>query len=83
MSDSYIGLDSQRPVTLVVSDPSKVSRIEEVDDISEPEEGISFAPLSITIQILIPKTRLTRRPNERYARRCTGQEEAVQEQRQQ
>lgn len=41
LSDSYIGLDIQQTVTLVVSDPSKVSRIEEVDDISEPEEGMS------------------------------------------
>lgn len=38
LSDSYVGLDIQQSVTLVVSDPSKVSRIEEVDDISEPEE---------------------------------------------
>lgn len=38
MSDSYVGVDTQQPVTLVVSDPDKVSRIEEIDDISEPEE---------------------------------------------
>jgi translocation protein SEC63 len=40
MSDSYLGVDTSQSVTLVVSDPSKVSRIEEVDDISEPEEGM-------------------------------------------
>jgi len=38
MSDSYLGIDTQQPVRLVVSDPSKVSRIEDIDDISEPEE---------------------------------------------
>ncbi|KAA8894784.1 Sec63 Brl domain-containing protein [Sphaerosporella brunnea] len=38
MSDSYIGVDAAQPVTLVVSDPGKVERIEEVDDISDPEE---------------------------------------------
>lgn len=42
VSDSYIGLDLQRPVQLVVSDPSKVERIEEIDDISEPDEGMFF-----------------------------------------
>ena len=44
LSDSYVGLDIQQSVTLVVSDPSKVSRIEDVDDISEPEEGMSPPP---------------------------------------
>jgi translocation protein SEC63 len=44
MSDSYLGVDCTQSVTLVVSDPSKVSRIEEVDDISEPEEGLSSPP---------------------------------------
>ncbi|KAI5804557.1 Sec63 Brl domain-containing protein [Geopyxis carbonaria] len=38
MSDTYLGVDTTRTVNLVVSDPSKVTRIEEVDDISEPEE---------------------------------------------
>lgn len=43
-TDSYLGLDVSQEVTLDVSDPSKVERIEEVDDISEPDEGKSILP---------------------------------------
>ncbi|TGZ84212.1 hypothetical protein EX30DRAFT_338758 [Ascodesmis nigricans] len=39
VSDSYLGIDVSQLVTLSVSDPEKVEKIEEVDDISEPEEG--------------------------------------------
>jgi translocation protein SEC63 len=39
VTDSYLGIDIQQQVNLVVSDPSKVSKIEEVDDISDPDEG--------------------------------------------
>lgn len=44
VSDSYMGLDTKMPVTLVVSDPSKMEKIEEMDDISEPEEGEFLFP---------------------------------------
>jgi translocation protein SEC63 len=37
--DSYIGMDTQMQVTLVVEDASKVEEIGEEDEISEPDEG--------------------------------------------
>lgn len=40
ISDSYLGVDTRRSVKLVISDPSKVERIIEEDEISEPDEGI-------------------------------------------
>ncbi|KAL7275827.1 secretory subunit [Rhizina undulata] len=38
VSDSYLGVDTRKSVKLVISDPSKVEKIVEEDDISEPEE---------------------------------------------
>lgn len=40
--DSYIGMDSRADATLVVEEASKVTEVEEEDDISEPDED-SFA----------------------------------------
>lgn len=40
VNDSYLGIDTKRSVTLVVSDPSKVTKIKEDEEISEPEEGM-------------------------------------------
>lgn len=44
ISDSYLGVDTRRSVKLVISDPSKVEKIIEEDEISEPDEGMFFTP---------------------------------------
>lgn len=45
--DSYIGQDTKMEVTLVVEDASKAEEVEEEDEISEPDEGMSCQPLEI------------------------------------
>ena len=47
LCDSYLGLDSKMEITLHVDDPAKAAALEEDDDISEPDEGMSFLLLSL------------------------------------
>ena len=39
--DSYIGMDTKMEVTLVVEDASKAEEVDEEEEISEPDEGMS------------------------------------------
>jgi translocation protein SEC63 len=41
LCDSYIGMDTKMEVTLVVEDASKAEEVEEEEEISEPEDGMS------------------------------------------
>lgn len=50
ISDSYLGVDTRRSVKLVISDPSKVEKIIEEDEISEPDEG-----MFLTLHFFKPK----------------------------
>lgn len=40
--DSYVGFDDTREVVLQLDEPAKADEVVEDDDISEPEEGVSF-----------------------------------------
>jgi translocation protein SEC63 len=42
--DSYIGMDTKMEVTLVVEDASQAEKVDEEDEISEPDEGKIFLP---------------------------------------
>lgn len=39
ISDSYLGFDTKKEITLHIDDPAKAVALEEEDDISEPDEG--------------------------------------------
>jgi translocation protein SEC63 len=40
ISDSYLGFDAKKEITLHIDDPAKAAALEEDDDISEPDEGM-------------------------------------------
>lgn len=46
--DSYLGLDNTAQITLHIDDPAKAAAVEEEDDISEPDEGMSFREITKT-----------------------------------
>jgi translocation protein SEC63 len=48
--DSYLGFDTKMEVTLVVEDGSKAAEIGDEDEISEPDEGMSFLLLFAKIK---------------------------------
>lgn len=45
--DGYLGFDCKRDAALVVEQASKALEVEEEDEISEPEEGMSFQSLDV------------------------------------
>jgi translocation protein SEC63 len=53
VSDSYVGFDYKQDVTLVIDDASKAVEVDSDDDISEPDEGMPFLPLSQNIHSIL------------------------------
>jgi translocation protein SEC63 len=45
ISDSYLGFDEKREITLHIDDPAKAAALGEDDDISEPDEGKTISLL--------------------------------------
>lgn len=43
ISDSYLGFDTKKEITLHIDDPAKAVALAEEDDISEPDEGNTFS----------------------------------------
>lgn len=46
--DSYVGLDTKLEITLTVEAQDKAAELEQEDDISEPEEGMSYGLSQLT-----------------------------------
>jgi translocation protein SEC63 len=47
LCDSYLGFDEKREITLVVEDAEKAAKMNEEDEISEPDEGMCSPSISI------------------------------------
>ncbi|OKL56066.1 hypothetical protein UA08_08625 [Talaromyces atroroseus] len=67
ISDSYMGFDTKKEITLHIDDPAKAVALEEEDDISEPDEDSIAGQMQALKTGVPPPKRKTRRSSDEYS----------------
>uniref|UniRef100_A0A093V7V8 Translocation protein sec63 n=1 Tax=Talaromyces marneffei PM1 TaxID=1077442 RepID=A0A093V7V8_TALMA len=64
ISDSYMGFDIKKEITLHIDDPAKAAAVEEEDDISEPDEDSIAGQMQALKTGVPPPKKKTKRPSD-------------------